>query len=348
MARQIIAVGSAGNDGTGDTLRSGAIKMNQNFAEVYSDLASIGLLVNDSVGGLNLEGISFDQRSVVFIGADSANSTPSDTNETFLRAVEPTKDNIITLPDSTGTVALISDIATSPNILDSAAILAFSADFDSAKTITLINENSIDSVGVIALIDTDYIRNRALGGLDSNLTRQEIDAYVTKSYLVTNNIVLDSALVLDIIDSQLSSYLDSADFNNLAGALEVSLIPDTHNARSLGTNTNRFSSGFIQQSLEIDSALLTYQTSANRFFMTNVGVLGILNGTDSARLALAGTGSNNTGIRLALGQYADASLPSDGIAGDLIIITDGDSATGGPTLAFKDSNNGTYIKFHTA
>lgn len=348
MARQIIAVGSAGNDGTGDTLRSGAIKMNQNFAEVYSDLASIGLLVNDSVGGLNLEGISFDQRSVVFIGADSANSTPSDTNETFLRAVEPTKDNIITLPDSTGTVALISDIATSANILDSAAILAFSADFDSAKTITLINENSIDSVGVIGLIDTDYIRNRALGGLDSNLTRQEIDAYVTKSYLVTNNIVLDSALVLDIIDSQLSSYLDSADFNNLAGALEVSLIPDTHNARSLGTNTNRFSSGFIQQSLEIDSALLTYQTSANRFFMTNVGVLGILNGTDSARLALAGTGSHNTGIRLALGQYAGASLPSGGIAGDLIIITDGDSATGGPTLAFKDSNNGTYIKFHTA
>ena len=41
MARQIIAVGSAGNDGTGDTLRSGAIKMNSNFAELYQEVAGL-------------------------------------------------------------------------------------------------------------------------------------------------------------------------------------------------------------------------------------------------------------------------------------------------------------------
>lgn len=288
MARQIIAVGSAGNDGTGDTLRSGAIKMNQNFAEVYSDLASIGLLVNDSVGGLNLEGISFDQRSVVFIGADSANSTPSDTNETFLRAVEPTKDNIITLPDSTGTVALISDIAASPNILDSAAILAFSADFDSAKTITLINENSIDSVGVIGLIDTDYIRNRALGGLDSNLTQQEIDAYVTKSYLVTNNLVLDSSLAGDIIDARLDAYPDSAKFNSLALALEVSLIPDTNNSKNIGSETNRFSNIF-GIALEVDSARFTYDSAFNSLSLANVANLRLANNTDSANISITGT-----------------------------------------------------------
>lgn len=123
MARAIIAIGSSGNDGTGDTLRAGAIKINNNFAEVYNDLASFGLLVNDSSGGLNLEGISFDQRSVVFIGADSPNSTPADNNETFLRAVEPTKDNIITLPDSTGTVALLTDIpqTSASSVFDSTA-----------------------------------------------------------------------------------------------------------------------------------------------------------------------------------------------------------------------------------
>lgn len=348
MARQIIAVGSAGNDGTGDTLRSGAIKMNDNFEELYRDVSNLGVLVSDSAGGLNLEGISFDQRSVVFIGVDSPNSTPSDTNETFLNATEPTKDNTITLPDSSGTVALLSDIAINPNILDSAAILAFTSSLDSAKTITLIGQNSIDSVGVIGLVDTTYINNRVDPGLDSTLTRQEIDTYVTKNYLVTNNLVLDSALVLDIIDSQLSSYLDSADFNNLARALEVSLIPDTHNARSLGTNTNRFSNAFIQQSVEIDSARLAYTSGQQRLQATNITGIRISDGTDSSVLSLAGTGSYNTGIRLALGQYAEASLPSDGIAGDLIIITDGDSATGGPTLAFKDSNNGTYIKFNTA
>lgn len=37
MAQQIINVGSAANDGTGDTLRSGATKINANFAELYAN-----------------------------------------------------------------------------------------------------------------------------------------------------------------------------------------------------------------------------------------------------------------------------------------------------------------------
>ena len=37
MTQQIINVGSAANDGTGDTLRSGATKINANFAELYAN-----------------------------------------------------------------------------------------------------------------------------------------------------------------------------------------------------------------------------------------------------------------------------------------------------------------------
>ena len=346
MARQIIAVGSAGNDGTGDTLRSGAIKMNDNFEELYRDVSNLGVLVSDSAGGLNLEGISFDQRSVVFIGVDSPNSTPSDTNETFLRATEPTKDNIIILPDSSGTVALLSDIAKSPGVLDSQDILNFiTTGIDSAAALSLIDQNSVDSVAVINLIDTTYISNRVDPGLDSTLTRQEIDAYVTKSYLVTNNLVLDSGLVNDIINAR--NLFDSSAFNSLGQALEVSLIPNTHNSRGLGSNTKRFSNAFIQQSIEVDSARLSFTSGQRRLQLQNINGVRITDGTDSAILTLAGTGSN-TGIRLSLGQFADNNLPTDGVAGDLIIISDGDSATGGPTLAFKDSNNGNYIKFNTA
>ena len=349
MARQIIAVGSAGNDGTGDTLRSGAIKMNDNFEELYRDVSNLGVLVSDSAGGLNLEGISFDQRSVVFIGVDSPNSTPSDTNETFLRATEPTKDNIIILPDSSGTVALLSDIAKSPGVLDSQDILSFvTAGIDSSTALSLIDQNSVDSVAVINLIDATYIGNRVNTGLDSTLTRQEIDAYVTKSYLVTNNIVLDSALVLDIISSQAQSSIDSGGFNSLAQALEVSLIPDSDNTKTLGSNTNRFTSAFLKQSLEIDSARLSYNTTFNSISFNNTKTFRIVDGSDSSRLTVSSTSSNSGAIRLTLGQFANSSLPTDGVAGDLIIISDGDSATGGPTLAFKDSNNGNYIKFNTA
>ena len=397
MARQIIAVGSAGNDGTGDTLRSGAIKMNSNFEELYRDVADLGLLVSDSAGGLNLEGISFDQRSIVFIGADSPNSTPADNNETYLRAIEPTKDNIISLPDSSGTVALLSDISINPNVLDSQDILNFiTTGIDSAAAITLIQQNSIDSVGVINLVDTQYIANRVNLGLDSYYAAARIDEYVTKSYLVSNNLVLDSALVLQIIDSQLSSYLDSADFNSLAGALEVSLIPNSTGSRSLGTNTLRFNNLFLSNSLELDSALFQYATSTNRLDIRNVRTLRFIDdaNTDSGFIQFASTGavqtvtvsgsllpqsdsaldlgssslkwkdlylsgntihlgtntigSGDNGLRLSVAQYYTGSEPTDGKAGELIIILDGDSATGGPTLAFKDSDNGTYIKFNTA
>ena len=395
MARAIIAVGSAGNDGTGDTLRSGAIKMNSNFEELYRDVSNLGVLVSDSAGGLNLEGISFDQRSVVFIGVDSPNSTPSDNNETYLRATEPTKDNIIILPDSGGTVALLSDIAKNPAVLDSQDILNFiTTGVDSAAAITLIGQNAIDSVGVINLVDAAYIGARVNPGLDSYYAAARIDEYVTKNYLVSNNLVLDSALVLDIIDSQLSSYLDSADFNNLALNLEVSLIPDTDNSHALGSNTNRFSNAFIKQALEIDSGRITYVTASNLLNLSNVKTFRLNDGIDSGYFSVGTVGgksitsfsnslipavdssldlgdsnfkwkdlylSGNTihigsttiktsgsGLRINLSQYATGSEPTDGVAGDLIIITDGDSATGGPTLAFKDSDNGTYKKFNTA
>ena len=38
MTRQNINIGSAANDGTGDTLRSAGTKINQNFQEIYTQL----------------------------------------------------------------------------------------------------------------------------------------------------------------------------------------------------------------------------------------------------------------------------------------------------------------------
>jgi hypothetical protein len=394
MARAIIAIGSAGNDGTGDTLRAGAIKINNNFAEVYQDLAAIGLLVNDSVGGLDLEGISFDQRSVVFIGADSPNSTPADNNETYLRAVEPTKDNIIILPDSSGNVALTADIPTNVSSLtnDAGYITGAGAGIDSAAALTLISDNSIDSIGTINLIDAPYIQARqSPSGLDSTHTGYFIDAYVTKNYLVSREIVLDSGDVIDIIDSQLSSYLDSVGFNNLAQALEVSLIPNVDNTRALGTNTKRFTDAFLKNSLEIDSAKFTYIGAFDLLRLDNVKTLKLDDGTDSGFFAVGSVGisasrsfvptadssldlgsssfkwrdlylSGNTinlgsakisavggAIRHSLPIYDSVGVvPTGGTAGDLIIIANADSATGGPSIAFKDSNNGNYITYATA
>lgn len=49
MARQIIGIGTTANDGTGDTLRTAFDKTNQNFEEVYGNVADLRHSVADVV-----------------------------------------------------------------------------------------------------------------------------------------------------------------------------------------------------------------------------------------------------------------------------------------------------------
>ena len=95
MAKQTISTGAVANDGTGDTLRSAGQKINANFTEIYNALGD----------GLTFNQVSLDSNSLVFEG-----SIP-DAFETRLRSVEPTDDNIILLPDSSGTIDLIASRA---------------------------------------------------------------------------------------------------------------------------------------------------------------------------------------------------------------------------------------------
>lgn len=56
MAQQTINLGTVGNDGTGEPLRNGGVKINANFTELYSNLGKgyIGdsSLVNTLEGGI--------------------------------------------------------------------------------------------------------------------------------------------------------------------------------------------------------------------------------------------------------------------------------------------------------
>ena len=65
MAKQSIGVGSASNDGTGDTLRQGATKVNANFNEIYSVFGD----ANNLVSFAKTSGISSDSNK---LGGQSA------------------------------------------------------------------------------------------------------------------------------------------------------------------------------------------------------------------------------------------------------------------------------------
>ena len=50
MAKQIINVGSTPNDGTGDSLRQGAQKINNNFDEIYQSFGDGSSLSDLTIG----------------------------------------------------------------------------------------------------------------------------------------------------------------------------------------------------------------------------------------------------------------------------------------------------------
>src|SRR5210317_307439 len=90
MARQNINIGSAANDGTGDTLRIAGQKINQNFAEIYEQLS----------------GDSGQPSSNIQIQDTTIRRLQTATRYTDLAFTTPTAARTITFPNATGTVVL--------------------------------------------------------------------------------------------------------------------------------------------------------------------------------------------------------------------------------------------------
>lgn len=89
MARQTLNRGTAANDGTGDTLRVAAQKINENFAQLYT---AIGGDSATATVRLTAAGVEFEGQA-------------ADDHETVLSA-EPTADRAVVIPDASGTLVL--------------------------------------------------------------------------------------------------------------------------------------------------------------------------------------------------------------------------------------------------
>ena len=137
MTRQVLNRGTIANDGTGDTLRTASLKIEQNFEEIYNKLGD---------GSSLIPLIAFDSSGIIFEGATEDNF------ETRLSVVDPTADRSVLIPNYTGSLVmdsatqtlanktLLSPVITTPQINDSSshhqyifAVSALAAD----RTITL-------------------------------------------------------------------------------------------------------------------------------------------------------------------------------------------------------------------
>ena len=136
MAYQSLGLGSSANDGTGDDLRTGGDKINDNFVELYTKLgngsalsnltfptgtdtivgrATTDTLTNKTLTSPTINGATVSSSlsgnfTLVFEGATA------DAYETTLTVADPTaSDKTITLPDATGTVSLVTGTETLTN-----------------------------------------------------------------------------------------------------------------------------------------------------------------------------------------------------------------------------------------
>ena len=183
MAYQALGLGSSANDGTGDDLRTGGDKINDNFVELYSKLgngstlsnltfptgtdtivgrATTDTLTNKTLTSPTINGATVSSSlsgnfTLVFEGATA------DAYETTLTVTDPTSsDKTITLPDATGTVSLVTGTETLTNKTLTAPKIAdagFIADANGAEQI--IFQTTASAVNEIE------ITNAATGGAAS-------------------------------------------------------------------------------------------------------------------------------------------------------------------------------------
>jgi len=111
MTKQIIETGSLPNDGTGDTLRTGAQKINSNFTELYNSIYSLPTATTSVLGGVKVDGTSV----VINNGVISATGTagPSSTTDNAITRFDGVtgrllQNSLVTINDSGAIVAPIA------------------------------------------------------------------------------------------------------------------------------------------------------------------------------------------------------------------------------------------------
>ena len=80
MAKQVIGIGTAPNDGTGDTIRAGGDKVNDNFDEIYTLLGTGTVLTSGLSATSSVVTLAGPTITGVASFADGSNSAPSITN----------------------------------------------------------------------------------------------------------------------------------------------------------------------------------------------------------------------------------------------------------------------------
>ena len=208
MAFQLLGIGSSANDGTGDTLRVGGDKINDNLIELYAKINGVSTgsisngtaltsdnvvlrqttdtltnktLTNPTINAATLTGTvastatvtgTLDLTGAVLAGTAALvfEGSGADANETTFSITNPTADRTITFKDGSGTVAFTSDITVSASSTEALSNKTLTAPkFVDAGFIADANGNEqIIFQTTASAVNEIQIRNAATGGAASS------------------------------------------------------------------------------------------------------------------------------------------------------------------------------------
>ena len=370
MAYQALGLGSSANDGTGDDLRTGGDKINDNFVELYTKLGNgstlsdltfptgtdtiVGRVTTDTltnktltsptINGATVTG-ALDLTGAVLAGTNALvfEGSGADANETTFAITNPTADRTITFPDAAGTVALTSDIvvtATSTTTFTNKTLTApkiadagFIADANG-------NEQVIFQTTASAVNEIE-ITNAATGGAASAGTST---APIIGASGETN---VDLAL---LPKGTGHVAIRSTGGTNNQGAIRLNCEQNTHGQTLMSQPHSSGDSGFFKLPLDGGSARATPNvllSGAKTIVQTETA-----NGAGSS-VAL----SLNTAHSAIVTTGAQAFSLANGVNGQLktiSMVTDGGDATltpatlaGGTTITFNDVGDSVVLIYNT-
>lgn len=194
MTRQNLFTGSAANDGTGDTLRGAANKINDNFVELFQYLG------NDS--DTLPTAFSFDSNGFIFEGANV------DSHSTTLIAVEPTSTNVVQVPDASD---ILVGRATTDTLTNKTLTAPVIGTISNTGTLTL--PTSTDTL--VGRATTDTLTNKTL--TSPTITTPTINTHIKDTNGATLLTTTATTSAVNNIEIANFGYASATQFDNGEG-----------------------------------------------------------------------------------------------------------------------------------
>ena len=307
MAYQSIEIGTAANDGTGDTLRSGGDKVNDNFVEIYTLLGTGSALTSGISATSSVVSLASPTITGVTSFADGSAGAPSITNsgDTNTGIFFSAADQVAITTGGTARLTVSSTVATFAGNI----IVHDDGDVGSASATDAIQ---ISSAGIVTFKDDILIKDGGTIGVAS----------------ATTAITIASTGIVTFVDDILIKDAGTIGNATTAAAIQIEadgdivLSDDLYISGGLLDLKNEGSVSQIKLYCESSNAhAQTLQSAPHSAASSSVCVLPTASGT------LIGTGDTGTLPLAAIDIDGGTDISADLATTDLIIVDDGAGGT---------------------